>query len=489
MVLAAFIFLLLTIGEGSLEASPFRASLLQTVEVHSKLIGLPTTLASSDESVNVGLKLCDEMIIDSLDSLKETVQSLHGFGELLTDTQKDELRGKLSYALVDHDTCLDAFEELDFSTYRRNEDVIKTLKDSLRKGRQLVSKCLRLLSKGLSKGLPKLDERSFPYWFGPEDQKSLLTCQWIPNVTVASDGTGDFLTISEAVVKVPESGSSKFVIHVKGGFYPENVILPPKKSNVVMFGDGNTKTIVSASLNRLDNPLFTTFQTATFSVRGRGFVAMDMKFVNTAGPEKNQAVAFHSMSTFSVMYRCTFEGFQDTLYAHAGDQLYRECDIVGTVDFIFGYSAAIFQRCNILSRKPLPNQINTITAQAASDQFAKSGFVIVNSTIGPYLGEHFTTYLGRPWKPFATVLVMKTYLGDIVEPRGWIAWNKEAPPTTLRYGEFKNSGPGSGLGSRVNWTGYEPSMTEAEAQKYSVDIFINQDGWLNQTCIPYDSYV
>lgn len=264
MVLAAFIFLLLTIGEGSLEASPFRASLLQTVEVHSKLIGLPTTLASSDESVNVGLKLCDEMIIDSLDSLKETVQSLHGFGELLTDTQKDELRGKLSYALVDHDTCLDAFEELDFSTYRRNEDVIKTLKDSLRKGRQLVSKCLRLLSKGLSKGLPKLDERSFPYWFGPEDQKSLLTCQWIPNVTVASDGTGDFLTISEAVVKVPESGSSKFVIHVKGGFYPENVILPPKKSNVVMFGDGNTKTIVSASLNRLDNPLFTTFQTATF---------------------------------------------------------------------------------------------------------------------------------------------------------------------------------------------------------------------------------
>ncbi|XP_013663048.2 pectinesterase-like [Brassica napus] len=149
---------------------------------------------------------------------------------------------------------------------------------SLRKGRQLMRKRLRLLSKGL----PKLDERSFPYWFGPDDQKSLLTCQWIPNVTVASDGTGDFLTISEAVVKVPESGNSKFVIHVKGGLYRENVILPPKKSNVVMFGDGNTKTIVSAGLNRLDNPLFTTFQTATISVRGRGFVAMDMKFVNTA---------------------------------------------------------------------------------------------------------------------------------------------------------------------------------------------------------------
>lgn len=253
--------MLLTFGEGSLEASnTFRASLLQTLEEHSKLFGLPSRLVSSDESVNVGLKLCDEMIIDSLENLKETAQSLHGFGELLTDTQKDELRGKLSYALIDHETCLDAFEELDISTYQRNEEVIKTLKDSLKKGMQLVSKCLRFLSKGL----PKLDERSFPYWFGPDDQKSLLTCQWMPNVTVASDGTGDFLTINDAVAKVPESGSSKFVIHVKGGFYPENVIFPPKKSNVVIFGDGNTKTIVSGNLNRLENPLLTTFQTATF---------------------------------------------------------------------------------------------------------------------------------------------------------------------------------------------------------------------------------
>ncbi|CAN7112501.1 unnamed protein product [Brassica rapa subsp. narinosa] len=338
--------------------------------------------------------------------------------------------------------------------------------------------------------------------------KSLLTCQWIPNVTVASDGTGDFLTISEAVVKVPESENSKFVIHVKGGLYRENVILPPKKSNVVMFGDGNTKNIVSAGLNRLDNPLFTTFQTATifliyfycwftrflltqipsysspFLLFGCYFYSGSWKrFCGNGyevrqhcrtGKEPSGGFSFHVYLLRHVPVH--LRSFQDTLYAHAGDQFYRECDIVGTVDFIFGYAAAIFQSCNILSSKPLRNQINTITAQAASDQFAKSGFVIVNSTIGPYLGEHFTTYLGRPWKPFATVLVMETYLGDMVEPRGWIAWNKEAPPTTLRYGEFKNSGPGSGLGSRVNWTGYEPSMTEEEAQKYTVDIFINQDG-------------
>lgn len=104
----------------------------------------------------------------------------------------------------------------------------------------------------------------------------------------------------------------------------------------------------------------------------------------------------------------------------------------------------------------------------------------------PYRGEHSTTYLGRPWKPFATVLVMRTYLADIVEPRGWMAWNNEEPPTTLRYGEYHNSGPGSVLGRRVNWTGYEPRMTDEAAQTFSVDTFINRDGWLNHTCIPYD---
>ncbi|WZZ29218.1 hypothetical protein YC2023_012619 [Brassica napus] len=30
------------------------------------------------------------------------------------------------------------------------------------------------------------------------------------------------------------------------------------------------------------------------------------------------------------------------------------------------------------------------------------------------------------------------WLGDMVEPRGWITWN----PRTLRYGEYKNSGTG-----------------------------------------------
>ncbi|KAL8473560.1 hypothetical protein ACS0TY_030405 [Phlomoides rotata] len=60
-------------------------------------------------------------------------------------------------------------------------------------------------------------------------------------------------------------------------------------------------------------------------------------------------------------YQRTFRGFQDTLYAKSGIQFYKECDIYGTVDFIFGHAAAVFQSYNIYAQKPLPTETITFT--------------------------------------------------------------------------------------------------------------------------------
>jgi hypothetical protein len=58
-------------------------------------------------------------------------------------------------------------------------------------------------------------------------------------------------------------------------------------------------------------------------------------------------------SNQSVIHRCSLRGHQDTLYAKSGSQFYRESEIFGTVDFIFGDSAAVFQNCTILAGRPL----------------------------------------------------------------------------------------------------------------------------------------
>lgn len=112
------------------------------------------------------------------------------------------------------------------------------------------------------------------------------------------------------------------------------------------------------------------------AVSGRGFLARDITFQNTAGPEKHQAVALRSDSDLSVFYRCAMRGYQDTLYTHTMRQFYRECTITGTVDFIFGDGTVVFQNCQILARRGLPNQKNTITAQGRKDVNQPSGTLL-----------------------------------------------------------------------------------------------------------------
>ncbi len=100
------------------------------------------------------------------------------------------------------------------------------------------------------------------------------------------------------------------------------------------------------------------------AVDGAGFMAQGITFENTAGPDGHQAVALRVDSDHSVFQSCSIVGFQDSLYTHALRQLYYNCSIEGTVDFIFGNAAAFFQNCNIIVRVGRPTAItSTLTAQ------------------------------------------------------------------------------------------------------------------------------
>lgn len=211
-----------------------------------------------------------------------------------------------------------------------------------------------------------------------------------------------------------------------------------------------------------------------------------MGFKNTAGPQKQQAVALRSSSDQSVFYRCSFDAYQDTLYTHSNRQFYRDCQITGTVDFIFGNAAVLFQNCSIQPRQPMQKQFNTITAQSKSDPNQNTGMSIQRCQITPFDNLTAPTYLGRPWKDYATTVIMQSYIGGFLDPLGWASWEPNVDPSrTIFYAEFQNVGPGSDIDRRVGWPGVVPNITEEQAAKFTVEPLIHGSQWLPQAGVVY----
>ncbi|OWM78092.1 hypothetical protein CDL15_Pgr018661 [Punica granatum] len=311
-------------------------------------------------------------------------------------------------------------------------------------------------------------------------------------VVVDKNGTGNFTTINDAISAAPNNSDSSagyFLIYVMGGRYEEYISIAKNKRYLMMIGDGINQTIITGSRSVVDG--WTTFNSATFAVVAPNFVAVNITFQNTAGAVKHQAVAVRNGADLSTFYSCSFEGYQDTLYTHSLRQFYRECDIYGTVDFIFGNAAVVFQDCNLYPRLPMRGQFNAITAQGRTDPNQNTGTSIHNCKIKPAddLASSNTTvqtYLGRPWKEYSRTVYMQSYMDGFINPVGWREWNDTFALSTLYYAEYNNTGPGSNTTNRVTWPGCHLINNATNVANFTVSTFLVGDSWLPQTGVPYN---
>ncbi|CAK9145693.1 unnamed protein product [Ilex paraguariensis] len=324
----------------------------------------------------------------------------------------------------------------------------------------------------------------------------ILTLVWLVqgklgsefHITVALDGSGDFNTISHAVNAAPNYSKERYYIRIKAGTYVENVVVGKKKTNISFIGDGMGMTIITG--NKSVGKDLVTFETATLDINGDGFMAKHITFRNDAGPTNGQAVAMKCSATFSSFFQCRFEGYQDTLYVHRGIQFYKECEILGTTDIIFVDAKVVFQNCGIYVRNPEEGHLNVITAQGRERPEDDGGISIHPRTIAAAKGFNpnpgTKTYLGRPWRPFSTVVIMQSFLDYIIDPEGWLKWdNNTSTLSSLYYGEYQNYGPGANTANRITWKGYHKAMSLAEAENFAVRNFIKDQAWLGPTSIPY----
>lgn len=235
---------------------------------------------------------------------------------------------------------------------------------------------------------------------------------------------------------------------------------------------------------------FDSLNVLAIGVSADGFWARDMTFENTAGPAKHQAVALRVGSDLSVFYRCSFRGYQDTLFVLSQRQFYRDCHIYGTIDFIFGNAAAVLQNCDIHVRRPMGQQSNMITAQGRTDPNQNTGISIHASRVTPALDFQdvkgsFRTFLGRPWQKFSRTVFMKTDLDGLIDPRGWKEWSGGFALSTLYYGEHMNYGKGAVTSGRVKWPGFHVLRNPSDADPFTVQRFIQGETWIPGTGVPF----
>ncbi|PIA52276.1 hypothetical protein AQUCO_01000268v1 [Aquilegia coerulea] len=411
-----------------------------------------------------------------------TIRALEDCKELadLTDMQ-----AKLSAILTNQQTCLEGLE-MSSSAWNATSDLHTPMYD----GNKMFSLSLALFKKAFAKSW----DGAFPT--NEDISRKRIIHAYLKgvhvntSVVVNPDGTGDFTTIMDAVNAAPNKtdiSNGYYVIFIVAGVYEEYVNVIKNKMNLMMIGDGINRTVITG--NRSVGDGWTTFNSATFIVVGQGFVGVDMTIRNTAGPSKGQAVALRSGADMSTFYRCSFEGYQDTLYSHSLRQFYRECDIYGTVDFIFGNAAVVLQNCNIYPTLPIHGQGNEITAQGRTDPNQNTGITVQNCTIRASdalasSNDTTKTYLGRPWKEYSRTVYMQSFMDSLIVPLGWDIWSGDFALATLYYAEYNNTGPGSDTTNRVTWPGYHVIDGETAAN-FTVSNLIAGDAWLPYTGVPY----
>lgn len=293
---------------------------------------------------------------------------------------------------------------------------------------------------------------------------------------VAKDGSGDFKTVQDAINAVPDFRNNRTTIFIKDGIYKEKLVLPTSKTNITFIGENLESTILtnndfSKKLNSFGEEMGTTGSTS-FYIFGEGFIAENITFENSSGAV-GQAVAVRVDGDKVAFYNCRFLGFQDTLYPHGKNshQYYKNCYIEGTVDFIFGWSTAVFEACTIFCKE------HGYIAAPSTEENTEFGFVFLKCKITGSAPES-SFYLGRPWRPYGKSVFIQCELGKQIKPEGWHNWRDPAKEKTAFFAEYNNYGEGANKSDRVNWS---HQLTNKQFENYTPENILGK--WVNNSTL------
>ena len=297
-------------------------------------------------------------------------------------------------------------------------------------------------------------------------------------LTVSQDGSGDFASISEAVLAVPYELEAE--ICIGPGIYREKLVC--EKRALTLRGAGaDATTLIFGDGGKLPHPdgrPTHTFRSYTAFFSGESLTVEDLTIANDAGPGSlvGQAIAAYVDSARAAFSRVRLLGNQDTLFCaplpekerekdgflgprvlaprRASAQYYHACEIAGDIDFIFGGADALFEHCTL---RTVDNSLAHSWVTAPSGAADGLGFVFWDCDFVSDCPAG-SVYLGRPWRPTGKTAVLDCRLGAHIAPEGFAGWNDRTDTVLAGFAEAGSTG--AGTGERPGWV---QALSVAEA--------------------------
>lgn len=262
-------------------AAGVEATMKKVIQALNMSDRLKVEHGEKDPGIKMALDDCKDLIQFALDCIESSVNLVNDQNIQAMYDQTPDFRNWLSAIISYQDTCMDGLnngtngeteikEKLNTDSLDEMGKMTGIVLDIVTNLSNILEKFdLKLNLRPASRRLLEMDDEGLPTWFSGADRKLLAAVDsgtaGQPNAVVAKDGSGKFKTVKEAIDSYPAKGQTgRFTIYVKAGIYDEYITIPKKSSNILIYGDGPAKTIITGHKNFVDG--VKTMQTATFGI-------------------------------------------------------------------------------------------------------------------------------------------------------------------------------------------------------------------------------
>ncbi|CAA7265485.1 unnamed protein product [Cyclocybe aegerita] len=287
-------------------------------------------------------------------------------------------------------------------------------------------------------------------------------------VRAGTSTSGEYRTVASAVAALPNDSSSRSIF-IYPGTYNEQVYIT-RSGPLTIYGyttntDTYTANQVTIQAGVPASQAGSNDASGTLRIHKDNFKLYNVNVKNTYG-QGSQAIAISQYGSKVGLYACGFYGYQDTLYANQGTQVYLKGYIEGATDFIFGRRGQAYFGGNTIAVKA--NGWVTASGRESDDN---GSYVFNQNSI--VLASGASSYLGRPWGNYAKVIFKDTYVTAPLNKAMWSVWNTGDERTDhVLFAEYNTTGSGAAGASRPS---FATVLSASQANAYTISSAVGSD--------------